>query len=266
MIRKKIHVIFTCTALMFFGSLTASGQEDTKVSIGFININWMPFSYENQGSYKGFALDVISRVFSQMRTGIKFERKKLAEGMERIKLGNLDAFVGITPNEERRKTFIFSNEPIYYDETVLISRGDDPFVFNGDVSTLIGEKIVIINGSIHGPAFDNMHGIIRIPRAGREFRNEQLYQELFDGKFRFIASNARYGIEHLLNSINLSGKVKTHKQPIAIKPYFLAFSRHLPNAQDLADRFDRVHQLFRSSPNYKLMLDKYKLNKKLFPK
>ncbi len=239
---------------------------ENPLSVGFYSVNWVPFSYEADGDYRGFALDVVKGVLKQMRHDVSIERTKLLSGMDRLQKGTLDSFIGLGVNTERAEKYLFTSDPIYYDETVLVSRADDTFTFDGDVSVLIGERVAIINGAILGPAFDNMFGIVRVRRDDADFRTPRAYQGLLDGEYRFIALNARAGLIHLLEKMNLRDKFRIFKAPIAIKPYYLVFSKTLPEARKYAERFNRIHRLFRSTKEYGDLLKEYNLNDKLYPR
>ena len=244
--------------------ISAKAANSAPLTIGYINIDWIPFSYNKDNQAHGFAIEVVEAVINQMRHEFTFERRPFATALEQLQAGSLDVFIGLALNQERREQYHYTAAPLYYDETVLIARSDERFDFNGDVSSLIGERVAIIKGAIHGPAFDNMDGIIRIDREAKMFEDRKLYQELLEDKFRFIAINARAGMAYHLNGLGLQDRLKIYDVPIANRSLYLIFSKKVPNAEQYIQRFNRIHRLFRSTDEYGALLDKYKLNRKLF--
>ncbi len=247
--------------------IPARADDDAPLNVGFLDINWIPFSYQLEKHPQGFAVDVVNGVLKQMRRDVDFQRYTLADGLNGLKNGKVESFIGLGTNPERAEQFLFTNTPLFYDETVLIGRSDDSFVFNGDVSTLIGKKVAVLDGAIHGPAFDTMQGINRVPLdTSRGISPFQYFEGLLKRKYQFFALNSRAGGIYQINNFKLQNDLKVHAEPIAVKSYYLVFSKNRPNAKENAKRFDRVHKLFRSTDEYTTLLEKYNLSPKLFPR
>ncbi len=247
-------------------SAYANEETQSEISVGFINVDWFPFSFIKDEQVAGFAIDVATVVLEQQRRKVDFQSKQFSQALESLKSGELDAFFGLGKNLDRIDQFHFSRDPLYVDETVLIGQTDDPFIYNGDVSSLIGKRIGIIKGAIHGPAFDNMTGIIRVPHDSGIVRTAQFFNDILTDKYDFLAVNSRVGAEHFLIKLNLQDQLKIYEEPIAIKNYYLVFSNKLNDLENITNRFNRIHRLFQSTNEYKSLLDKYNLSPKLFPR
>lgn len=244
----------------------ANERGGSSLSVGFINVDWYPFQYDVDTQVKGFAIDVVGAVLAQMRREVALHPVPFSTGLARLESGELDAYFGLAKNLERIDQFRYSEAPLYVDETVLIGRADEAFVFNGDVSSLIGSRVGVIKGAIHGAAFDNMNGIIRVPHDSGKIRTAQFFHDVLSDKYRFVAVNARAGAVHYLKNLGLQDKLKIFTEPIAVKTYYLVFSNKMPILKRTAKRFNRVHRLFRSTKEYGALLEKYQLSRKLFPR
>jgi len=242
-----------------------SGNKGAKVSVGFINVNWAPFQVEKDGVFQGFALDVVAAVLKQMRSGVEFRPLSFAKALKSLKTGDLDAYVGLGKTLKRTEQYLFTKDPIYIDETVLVGRKEDSFVFNGDVSSLIGMRVGMINGAVHGPAFDNMSGIIRVPHDSGRIATPAFFNDIVVGeKMRFAVTNSRFGTVYYLKSLGYTDKLKIYNEPVAIKTYFIVFSLKSPHLKETAERFDKAHRLFRSTSGYSALLRKYNLTNKFY--
>lgn len=258
--------VLILTLSMITTQTQANEQSATALSVGFINVDWYPFHFEKDNGTEGFAIDVVDAVMEQMRRDVDFQPAPFSVGLARLENAELDAFFGLAKNQKRIEQYHYSQDPLYLDETVLISRIDEPFVFNGDVSSLIGNRIGVIKGAIHGPAFDNMTGIIRVPHDSGKLRTAQFFNDMLTDKYRFIVVNSRSGAEHYLKKLGLQDQLKIYTEPVAIKTYYLVFSNKMANLEKTTKRFNRIHRLFRSTKGYEALLEKYNLNRKLFPR
>ena len=252
--------------LLYGGPAEAKEKSSSSLVVGFINVDWFPFHYEEGQRIKGFSIDVVAAVLKQMRREVEFRPTPFSAGLSELKNGEMDAYFGLGKNLSRIEQFHYSDTPLYVDETVLVGKVDDDFKFNGDVSSLIGSRVGIIKGAIHGPAFDNMNGIIRVPHDSGKVRTAQFFHDLEAGDYRFIVVNARAGATHYLRNLGLQNKLRIYREPVAIKSYFLVFSKRIKNFEKISRRFNRVHKLFRSTAEYDALLEKYNLSRKLFPR
>lgn len=109
-----------------------------------------------------------------------------------------------------------------------------------------------------------MSGIQCVPFDLGALKIERMLENLNNGLYRFAVLNSRVGLERALQKSDFHDKLKIYKKPIALKSYYVAFSKHLPAAEAFVKRFDRIHKLYRSTAHYDALLDKYNLDRELF--
>ena len=190
-----------------------------------------------------------------MHQDTEFRAMPLVEGLADLDAGKLDAFIGLGPTRPRMEQYLFTQAPLFADQTILATSVNYPFAFNGDVSTLIGQHVFIMKGALHGDAFDNMSGIIHEPVDATREAFAKGFQEIIDGRRHFIVLNSLRATSEYLKKTGIFDNIKIYKDPIATRRFFVVMSKSASNGKDKVNRFNKLYRLFRSTRAYQRLIE-----------
>lgn len=79
-----------------------------------------PFSYLEEGEYKGIDVDILKEASKRLGVEIKIQFYPWARAMAKVKKGEANAIFGVYRNSDREQYFYYADEPLSYETAVLV--------------------------------------------------------------------------------------------------------------------------------------------------
>jgi len=96
---------------------------------------WEPYTSQKYKNY-GVANIIIKESFKLQNIDVQYKFYPWKRAMRYVKTGKYASSSAWTMTKRRKKDFIFSKEPIFFDKNVFIHLKDLPFKWDGDIMTL----------------------------------------------------------------------------------------------------------------------------------
>ncbi len=215
---------------------------------------WPPYIYERDSKLQGVDYDVTNRVLSQLGYEARWRLLPWRRALYNATSGRADAILDISPNPQRRQTYIFPSEPLSRSESVLFYRKDHPPSFT-TLQDLRGLKIGVSAGYVYGnAAFMNADYLSREPAAS----TEACLLMLMRGHVDMVMMNKLAG-KYTLAKLGLEQQVTHHTLMVSSGPLFLALHKR-PDMAVLAENFSSALHRLKGSHEYLEILQNYGLS------
>ena len=211
---------------------------------------WPPLIIDTPEHESGGPLWTITRSVAQrmgIEVNVRFVPWKRA--LDQVTRSQKDGIIGAARTPEREAAMRFSKEPLMYSETVVFSLRDDPVHFEGDLSSLEGQRVAVSAG------YSYCNEVWSAPYFKRvEVRNIQSgLQLIMMGRVDAFLVNRDVGW-YEARQLGIEDQLVASVGVVSGGPVYLAFSPSV--SPSLVDDFDHVLRAFRDTEEYwRLMLD-----------
>ncbi|HYC41740.1 MAG TPA: transporter substrate-binding domain-containing protein [Noviherbaspirillum sp.] len=216
---------------------------------------------DQDGVAQGILIEIMRYV--QMQTGIKFTYTLYPWSRAYKSAQNGEAgIIGLSMSRERQAIFDYTQEPLFYDELVLVVKAGKEFPFS-TVNDLREKTVGVCRGCSYGEAYEQaVRDKIFEPVQG-DSPNAQLAMLLHDRIDAVLIPVGRVGLEESLRGKQSGVDLLKHRdkfvilpQPFARDPNYLAFAKTMDKKKLLA-RVDRVLKKGHESGEIKRLVDRY---------
>jgi len=155
-------VALVASAFVFFNMEDEKTEEITEEFIGgqgrgkvlyVVTSPWKPYEYEEDGEYKGLAVELLDRVMTDIDVPYTFELLPWTRALKLAELGGADGLYVATYTPEREEFLYFSPEQVRY----YLEGGDIP-----ESSIVTGEYVFFVRSAlIDSISFESVEQIIR---------------------------------------------------------------------------------------------------------
>lgn len=114
---------------------------------------WPPLVEEKDGKPSGVLWERASRALAQMGYEMELEFVPWNRAKRLVARGERDAILGISFSPERADEYGYPNEPLYFSETSVFARTDNPVSFD-DVESLTGLTVGVSPGYFYSDAIE----------------------------------------------------------------------------------------------------------------
>lgn len=220
-------------------------------SLRVVSEAWPPYVFEEDGRHLGVDLEVAEQVLQGLGHEVTWELLPWKRALHTVTLGRAQAILDIVPNPERVETFIFPDEPLSTNDTVLFFHRDRPHHFE-TLADLAGLKIGVSPGYTYGsPEFMAATGFVR--ESAPTF--EANLSKLVRGRLDMVAMDRRVGL-YMAQELGVADQLEYHPSTLASGQLYLAFHRSDALAP-LADAFGPALRAFKQTPEYAAILARY---------
>lgn len=195
------------------------------------------FERGQEGESVGLGPEVVRLLAQRMGHTVRFELYPWARAQALVTQGKADILIGPYKTPERQQTMVFSRLPFYQDQMVFYARTDANASWNGDLGTLVEQRIVVLNGWAYGSAFDQARPQLRLSVANSV---ESGLKMLMYQHVQLFASNRR-NTEPVLGRLGLVGQIAMLPKVIDVQEGYFAFPRD-PRFDTLRRDFDAAFQ------------------------
>lgn len=216
---------------------------------------------DQNGVAQGILVEIMRYV--QHETGVNFTYKLYPWARAYKSAVNGEAgIIGLSLSKERQAIFDYANEPLFYDELVLVVRAGREFPFSA-IRDLKGKSIGVCRGCSYGEAYEQaVRDKVFEPVQG-DSPTMQLAMLLVDRLDAVLIPVGRAGLEEALRGKGAG--VDLYKQrdkfvilpkPFARDPNYLAFAKTM-GKRNLLVRVDQVLKKGRESGEIQRLTDRY---------
>lgn len=155
-IRFTSFILATLIAIPCFISYNVSAQEQTEtLRVGFFAFSGY-HTIEEDGRRSGYGYEFLQRL--AIHGGWSYEYvgydSSYADALEMLRNGEVDIVTSVSKTEEREKEFLFSEQSIGANSTVLTVKAGNQDILEGDYSTYDGMTVGMLEGNSKNKNFE----------------------------------------------------------------------------------------------------------------
>jgi polar amino acid transport system substrate-binding protein len=243
--QPRYQRILTAVAIVLWAVLPT--QPATAATLTLVTSNYPPFSYEEDHSQKGIAVDIVREVFARMNEPIKIVALPFPRAVSMIKNGEADAIFPFAMSNARKQFVTYPFERLITDPGTLFVRADSDIVFDGDYSKLAKYSIGMQRGTDHGPVFMKALTTFNV-RVDEAIDQEQNIQKLAAGRFD-IAVGPQLVVRSAAKRIGLLPQIKVLYSGISEGDAYVGFSKKR-DYRRLIERFNQTIKKMHEDGSY----------------
>ena len=137
----KIRTVIMCFICILIIPLEAY-SDDNQITICFAE--WPPYEYLENGVPTGVNITIVESVGKLMGINFKFISNSWRRCMVDVKSGKVDAIMSLYKNPKREKFLYFPDVNLSVDQNILITFHKNNFSFNGDLNSLTGKTVIVV--------------------------------------------------------------------------------------------------------------------------
>lgn len=196
--RMKSFLFFVIT-LLLVTELVASERQFI-----IVGDSYPPYSYYENGEYKGTDIDTIKAAFSILNIKPVFKFRPWARAIAEVKSGKSDAIYSLFKTKEREAFLNFSSIPLNYEKNILVVNGNSDKTAK-TIEDIHGWRIGVVAKNSYGKAFDDYQSIERVNSTSNNLLVLQLNAK---NRFDAIIINELV-FNTIVNNYVANGKIKT---------------------------------------------------------
>ena len=227
--------------LIMFAALPVYGNDVVTMAIG----DWEPFT-SGRADNANVSEELVREAFKLENLDVEFKYFPWIRSYKYVEKGEYQATFPWTKSVEREEKFFYNKEPLLTEQTVLFHLKSKPLKWE-NYSDLKGLRIGGTLGYATGKILED-NGL-KLDYVSKEDFN---YQKLLRGRLDIYPSSYFVGY-HQINMLlppTEASLFTHHPKVLEERDYYMLFSKSIPNAKQLIDRFDRGLKKLKASGRY----------------
>lgn len=228
-----------------------------KVQIGILS-NYAPFSFQENGQFKGINYEMAKEAFKRMGVEVEFKVFPWQRMLEMAKNGELDGVMDASYNAERAEFLNYPQEPTSVDFIYFYALPDSSISYGGSMDAIKGKKIAAMRGYSFGDAFtkarkDNLFTV----EEGDNFEGN--YLKLMEKRVDLMVEYKTLFEYEMKKAGKSVSAVKQLTPPVVSDDkQFLVFSKKSSRAnQEFIQKFSAALQEIRKDGTYQKIYNSY---------
>ncbi|WP_299878123.1 ABC transporter substrate-binding protein [uncultured Cocleimonas sp.] len=165
--------------------------------------SYPPYSYLEDGEYKGTDVDIIKAAFNKLDIKPVFRFRPWARAMAEVRSGESDAIYSLFKTSEREEFLDYPSIPLNYEKNILVVNGESDKTAKS-IEDIKGWRIGVVTENSYGKAFDDYKDIERIEAKSNDLLVLQLNVK---NRFDAIIINDLV-FDMIVNNYVAAGKIK----------------------------------------------------------
>jgi len=149
------------TMLIFLVCLLQSFVVIAKEPLLIVGEDFPPFSYLEDGEYKGIDIDILKEVSKRLSVQVEFKFYPWARAMAKTRKGHVDGAFGVFRNKSREEFFYYADAPLSYETAVLVVPEDSTRNANM-LEDIDGWRVAQIRDTSYSLQYDSYDKIERV--------------------------------------------------------------------------------------------------------
>lgn len=235
---------YILSTLLFFSLQLVTAQSD---ALEFSMDKWPPFT--NVEGEQSLATDIVKTALDRLNIPSTYVVTDFTDVMAGINNGTYDGSPAFWKNEEREQRLYFS-EPYLENQLILVgNKGADVDIpyFSG----LAHKRIGLVENYAYGDSLSMVDGLQIV--YGKN--DQENLVNLLSDKIDFMLVDAlliQYLLKYELNDV--SRLLEFAKQPIIIRPLYLALRKETPEAENIISQFNEEIKMMIAEGSYNELL------------
>lgn len=245
---KLYFILFAC--VLMFGSTTAQSKTLNIVT----EKEWPPYAFEDNGTVKGYAIEVLSPVLKKMGVDFQVKAYPWAKSENMALTGKADAVFCASRKTKRETACYYPFESLFDSSYAFFIKAEDKgrLKYNS-FEDLKSHKIGITRAYSYTEDFLNF---VKENKNFTQANNDRLnLRRLAKGKIDYFPGEIG-NIMMLLKEENLTGKIIALPKTLTQKPYYIIFNKQKVE-KEFVDSFSQALKEFKNTPEFKEIFSKY---------
>lgn len=236
---------------LLFGALPQRAAA-MELVVGISNLDYAPFYYEEEGEIVGAAADIAKAIAAQMGDTLVFERFPWKRVQNQLASGDIDLVMLYFKTPERAKHVYYLDQPHIHEDSSLFTLKGKDIPFTGDLHALTPYTFGFVRGYSHGAEFDGATYLQKFEILSEERLIKMLRAERFD-----IAVGNEQVMTFIAKKLGVADQLAFLQPIIDRSPDYIAFSKALPDAEELTRKYSAALRDFMKTDDYKAILSRY---------
>ncbi|MEQ6289856.1 substrate-binding periplasmic protein [Vogesella sp. GCM10023246] len=230
----------------------AAHAAEAPLSVHFSNAEYAPLIGEKL-RYGGIMSRLVSEVFRRSNVKVRYSWYPNNRAIQLARNGDVDGSVGWTPNADRQRDLLFTDEVLPFRMVLFQRRGERyPWQTLADLSRY---RFGITAGNFYSDTFTQLQdkGVLQVDVVGDDISN---LRKLAAARIDLFPMESEAGMLATLLYLSPSQAARIVPQERAYwsTPLCIAISRKHPRATELAARFNRELKKMRDSGEFSALL------------
>ncbi len=208
-----------------------------------ILINSEPYSYEENGEFKGLSLDIIKEIEKRMNIEFSIEAYPFKRILNYLKSGAIDINYGTYFKKDRETFLLFTKYPIMYSRSSIFVKEGNEFDYRG-IQDLYGKRVGRRSGWFITKDFDTAvkNNKIRLDETSNVVQN---LKKLDLGRIDAYIGTYLTTMYHI-DKMGLKGKIVALPKDVKEKQkIYITISKKAKNIRDKAEFANRLNQVIK---------------------
>ena len=248
---KILKSMTVFTMLVFLNSAIALASSFPK-TLHFCFADWKPYEFCEGDEVKGVNVEIVEAVARALGIKIRWTVYPWPRCIKMAKRGEVDGLMSLYRSTEREGFFYFPDENVNLDESVFITYPGSGLIFDGALQSITGMDVLVARENSYGKLFDEAINFNRITAP----HQNNVVLMIASKRYKLgIGSRGRF--ENLIKARGLADKIIIMDPPYMINTYFAFTQNKGASYKALADEFSKVLTVFKTTEEYKQILEKY---------
>ena len=224
--------------------LQAWAQPADNAPLHVVGFPYPPFmALDERGKPSGPMVELVSEAFRRMGQPASIELLPLARALLQIETGEAGAMFTVKKTPEREAKYLFSSEPVLFQDYVIFVSSDSPLAFRGDLNALAMASIGVVTNTSYGAIFDAAARQGTFKKLEISGSHDASFRKLLAGRMEAVVCSRAVGVE-ILKQLQATRRVKISGPPIETTQSYLMFNKAVATPQLVAG-FDHAIRAMR---------------------
>lgn len=215
----------------------AWAQPADTVPLRVVGFPYPPFmAPDERGKPAGPMVELVSEAFRRMGQPASIELLPLARALLQVETGEAAAMFTVKKTPERVAKYLFSSEPVLFQDYVIFVASESTLAFRGDLATLAMSSIGVVVSTSYGAIFDAAARQGTFKKLETSGSHEANFRKLLAGRMDAVVCSRAVGVE-ILRQLQATRRVKISGPPIETTQSYVMFNKAAATPQ-LVERFD----------------------------
>ena len=250
MIPRLFVLLFLCLEIFMPCPCFAEDPYPREITICYGH--WKPYEYMEGKKTKGVNVEVVEAAAKRLGVRIRWKAYPWSRCMQSARIGLVDGLMSLYRTAEREKVLYYPDENLNVDQSVFITYPGSGVTFDGSLTSLTGEEVMVARENSHGKAFDTAQNFTKISVPSHE--NVIL---MVSARRHQLGIGSRGFFEIFMRENHLSDRVVFIDPPYLIQTYFAFTRKKGPGYRRLADDMGKALKALKKTGAYETIQKKY---------
>lgn len=237
-VKSLLHAILLMLSLSLC-CVQAWAQPADTAPLRVVGFPYPPFmALDERGKPAGPMVELVSEAFRRMDQPASIELLPLARALLQVETGEAGAMFTVKKTPEREAKYLFSSEPVLFQDYVIFVASDSTLTFRGDLNALAMSSIGVVAGTSYGAIFDAAAHQGTFKKLAITGSHEANFRKLLAGRMDAVVCSRAVGVE-ILRQLQATRRVKISGPPIETTHSYLMFNKAAATPQLVAG-FDQA--------------------------